>query len=191
MSKLVLNGLLVSRMSGRHGEVVVRSSRNGRTFTARPPSPSSAPPSAPQRQIQNRFKLANGYASSVLRDPLKRAAYEQAAESRGSSVFIQAMGDYLRPPEITLLDVSKYRGRVGDRITVLATDDTSVASVTVKVTSATDAVLEEGAAAFVDSQWTYTGATLLPVGQPVTITATAEDRPGNRTSLQSTLTPSA
>ena len=183
MAKLKLNGLFLDQMSGRHGDAVVRSLR-GRTFTSRPPTRPNTAPSEAQRFVQDRFKLANGYASSVLRDATKRGVYEQVAKRRGTSVFAQAMGDFLRSPEITLLDLDGYHGRIGDPIRVLATDDTGVTSVTIVIRSATNAVLEEGPATLLDQVWTYTGKTAMPVEQTVTIEATAKDRPGNAAGKQ-------
>ena len=190
MSKLKLNGLFIEEMRGAHGDAVVRR-LHGRTFTSRLPTPSNLGPSAAQLDVRAKFKEANGYATRVLRDPAARGVYERGAKSKGTSPLAQAMGDWLRPPNIRPINLADYRGRVGDLLHVSATDDTEVVAVTIQIRSASNAIIEEGPATLLDQAWTYTGKTALPVGQPVTIAATAKDRPGHSAVTEASFTPHA
>lgn len=186
MAKLILNGFL-DRIKGRFGDIVVRK-RNGSSFLSRPPTRPDVPPSAAQVDVQNRFKLASAFANSVAGDPVKLAFYEPLALEKKTSVFAVAMSDYLKRPRVTGIELSDYRGQIGDPVTVLATDDTQVMSVAVVIRSAAGLVLEEGAAASADGVWRYTATTALPAGETVTIEAKAKDRPGNSGTLQKPFT---
>jgi hypothetical protein len=97
------------------------------------------------------------------------------------------VSDYLNAPKIHNIDALSYRGAVGDRITVKATDDFMVKAVKVTFTDKTSAVIEEGEAGpDVDkvNLWAYV-ASVANTSLPGTIIrAVALDRPGNSESAQ-------
>jgi hypothetical protein len=65
MPKIQLNPLF-SGMSGKMGNIIFKTSRNGQTYIASRPKKSNAKPSAAQQAQRERFKLANAYAQAAL-----------------------------------------------------------------------------------------------------------------------------
>jgi hypothetical protein len=177
MAKLTLNSALHD-IRGKIDNWVYR--RLGdRQVISRPPV-QSGPPTAGQLAVRDRFRLAAVYARSVLADPVLRPRYESAARARGSSAFVAAMTDYLRPPAIESIDVSGYHGVAGDPIRVVATDDFSVESVSVVLRNAAGDILEQGPAALAGGAWAYPSTGPVALGETVTIEASARDLPGNQ-----------
>jgi hypothetical protein len=126
-----------------------------------------------------RFSLAATYAKGALRNPTSRLFYEQVAAAKQLPVFATAAGDFLKAPEVGLVDLNAFKGLVGDKVTILAKDDVEVVSVHVAIRDSAGAYLEQGPATNVDGPWVYTATTLMPLGQQVTVEAVAKDRPGN------------
>jgi hypothetical protein len=189
MAKFFANAF-VQRIAGAVGDLVVRK-KNGRMFLSRKPEEVERAPSPGQIDVQNRFKRANSYACGAMRDPVKGPIYTQIAAARDSQAFALAMGDYFHPPAIDAIDLPAYHGKIGDKITVLATDDLRVVSVHILIRSTGGSTLEQGAASLVDGLWHYTATTNLPAGQPVTVVATATDLPGSTATSEKGFTPTA
>ena len=152
--------------------------RNGRTFIRRRPARSAS--TEAQIDVQRRFRLAASYAKAVAADPMLRIPYEPVAASRKASLYQVAMTDYLRPPEVGSLVLEGFTGVMGNPVKVIAFDDVDVMSVTVAIRAEDDTLLEQGAAVRVGTEWVYTTTMAHPQGTPVSITATAADRPGNK-----------
>lgn len=177
MAKVQLNAI-TEHFSGRIGDVVFRRSLGRLQATLRPKRRTS-PPSADQLAQRVVFLKGVSYAKAALADPATRIAYENAARTKQMSAFATAMSDYFRLPAVQDIDVSGYRGRVGDKILVLATDDVEVAGVTVVVRKSDGAEIEQGAAVLENLKWHYTAKTAIAAGQHLIIEVTARDRPGN------------
>lgn len=60
-----------------------------------------------------------------------------------------------------------------------ARDDFEIASVSVVIRDAADAVLEQGPAVLAGGLWTHAATGAAPAGETVTIEAVATDRPGH------------
>jgi len=93
------------------------------------------------------------------------------------------IGDFLTAPEVQMIDLSGYGGRVGDRITIRATDDFEVVRVEVKITDINDVVIEQGAAVKSNVRsdgWLYATSADVASGPEVKVEVAAIDRPGNR-----------
>jgi hypothetical protein len=93
--------------------------------------------------------------------------------------YAVAVRDFFTPPTVDAIELSAYRGRFGDRMVVVATDDAGVISVDVAIKDMTGAVLERGRAQRSDGRWIYTATADAPAGQALTVEVTATDRPGN------------
>lgn len=176
MAKVKLNPVM-ERIRGRIGGLVFKRSFGTTSVSAL--TDSTHEPSPAQQQIQEQFKLAATYGRSVLADPARRPFYEAIARARNVPLFSVMMGDYLKPPVVAEVDVSRYRGQPGDPVRILATDDVDVVSVHVVIRDAADAVVEQGAAILDRESWLYTATTAPAAGEPLTITVVATDRPGN------------
>lgn len=135
-------------------------------------------------QSQARFRLASKFAQAVLKDPVQRARYQQAARETGRSAQNLAVSDFLLAPSLAEIDLSGYTGRAGEFIKVVAKEGgIGAAEVKVIIADAAKAVLEEGSAGMENDglSWAYPAKLDLPPDQPVWITVTAADQPGNRT----------
>jgi hypothetical protein len=179
MAKSKLNSAL-SALSGAIDRWVYKQVR-GRTVVYALPETTAAPTEA-QLAARARFRRAADYANRMSGDPALFAPYEAIAKSRNIPVREVMMADYFRPPVIGGIDLAGFTGAVGDPIKIEATDDCAVMGVTVQIRAEDDTLLEEGAAAFETEQrqWVYATTVAYPRGTPVSITATAVDRPGNK-----------
>jgi hypothetical protein len=79
------------------------------------------------------------------------------------------------------LDVSEYKGRIGDPIFIRAHDDVGVVTVNVKLTKAEGTPIESGQAVQRSGDtWVYMATVAIPLGTHLFISADAFDRPGHR-----------
>jgi len=176
MAKLQLNSAL-SSISGAIDNWVYRR-RAGRMVIGRRPM-FTDPRTPAQLATREQFRQAASYARAAGADPTLRAFYDGLARTRQQPVFSLMLTDYLKPPVVDEIVLTDYHGQVDDRIVIRASDDVGVTGVMVKLQAADDSVLEEGAAVLEGGAWVYRGTTAPPAGDPVTITATAVDRPGH------------
>jgi hypothetical protein len=159
--------------------------RNGRLVASRVPSTRPEATDA-QLGVQRQFRLAAAYARTVTEDPLLRPRYETLATARKTSVHQVAMADALRLPVVDSIDLEGFKGMVGNPIRVVAFDDVDVMEVSIEIRAADGTVLEQGAATLDGGKWVYVTTVAYPAGTPITITATAVDRPGGRGSKLAT-----
>lgn len=179
MAKVTLNACLLS-VRGRLGDCVFRE-RNGRTFVSTRPRPSPTEPTARQYAQQSKFRQAHAYVRGALAIPALREFYETAGRTANKSAFAIAFRDFFQAPEVARIDLTRYRGRRGDPIHVIARDDTGVVSVQVSLRRADGTLLESGPAQRADEEsWTYVATADAPPSQTLSIEATAYDRPNNQ-----------
>ena len=95
MAKVMLDPLF-SGMSGRMGDFVFRTSKNGQVTVSRRPRKPVAAPSEAQKANRQRFVKANNYARAALADPDLRAVYENIAAQDGVSAFAAVRADYYK-----------------------------------------------------------------------------------------------
>ncbi|SDS46768.1 hypothetical protein [Opitutus sp. GAS368] len=181
MAKVEINAI-TSHFQGKLGDIRFRNYL-GRKIVVLRRKPSSAPPTAAQQQVYERFLLGAAYAKGALGNPATRAVYAERSKLRQHPVFAVAVSDYLLPPEVKVIDTTDYHGRIGDPVKVTAIDDFEVVGVNVVIRDDTAAVLEQGPAVLVGEKWVYTATVAVPAGEMVTIEATAKDRPGHTGSL--------
>lgn len=177
MAKLKLNSALKG-IKGGIDDWVYRTVR-GRIVISRRRGPSIGPISAAQEAVRERFRLAADYGRAGIQDPAMKVIYEPVAKERGISLYSAMMTDYLTPPTVNVVDLTGYHGLVGDVVKVRASDDVGVTKVSVAINGADGTLLETGDAVLVFGSWIYAATTQRVSGIPVTITATAGDRPGN------------
>ena len=142
------------------------------------------PATPPEFKNQSRFALATSFARSVLTDALQRVRYERAAQKTLLSAHNVAVSDFMRSPTLAEIDLSRYSGRAGEFIRVVAEEGKiGAAAVKVAIADAAKVVLEEGPASMESDgvTWWYPAQMGLSPDQPVWITVTATDQPGNRT----------
>jgi hypothetical protein len=153
MAKAILSPSLAG-IRGRVDSFIYRQ-QNGQTVILPHTVPKDRPSKA-QKANRNRFSEAKDYAKAVLADPLRRACYRRLAAERKCPSNALLIANFLNPPMIELVELSEYRGRVGDRIRVVAEDPIEVVSVMVTLRLAgTGKVLESGDATRDHDVWVY------------------------------------
>jgi hypothetical protein len=188
------NDPLLTSLTGKLGKTLSFRQIRGKKYLVKASKDRDA--SAPkQLVVQRRFKNAVQYAKWQT-DTAKsgnpnvaesRALYEKGITADKTSAYAVAFSDYLKVPEVHVIDAQEYQGAIGDVIEVEASDDFMVTAVKLVITSADGTVLERGNAVMsVDSnlKWLYKATVANSVRAGTTLMATAVDRPGNTGSLQ-------
>jgi hypothetical protein len=181
MAKMKFNGF-VDKISGKVGGLVVRKGRRGKYTLSNTPDFSEVVPSQAQLGQRKVFGRAVEYANSVKTDPDKLAFYEKLAEQKDLPTQALCVGDYLNVLTMDDLDLSIYKGKVGDSILIATHDDVGVVKVNVELTRTDGTNIERGQAVDLGAgNWAYIATVPVPVGTDIFIEAEAFDRPGNRT----------
>lgn len=181
MAKIRFNGL-ISEVRGSVGGVVVRK-KGGKFTLSDKPDMSEVVPSQAQAIVRNAFTRAVAYGKTVMGDPEKLAFYEGLAAQKEMPAFSLCVGDYLNAPTMDSLDLSHYRGQVGDQILITTHDDIGVVDVNVELTRTDGSNIERGKAVEVGAgsgYWVYTATAPVALGTDIFIEAEAFDRPGSR-----------
>lgn len=180
------NNVITHGLSGKVGDLLVFSQRNGKTIVSRMPRKVSVLSNAQIAQNE-KFTMAASYAKAAIQDPVLKLGYQEQAEIRNISPYNCAMGDYLNAPEINQIITTGYSGNIGDKILIRATDDFSVESVEVRIEKADGSLIEEGNATQHPFHWEYTTTANNGnlVGSKIMITA--KDLPQNETHKEITL----
>jgi hypothetical protein len=183
MAKMKFNGF-VDTVRGSVGGLVVRKGRRGKYTLSNKPDMSELEPTLAQAAQRKVFGRAVDYGKSVMADPTKLAFYEGLAEQKDMPVFSLCVGDYLNSPSMEELDLSKYKGKVGDQILITTHDDVGVVRVTVELNRTDGTRIEKGEAIEIGSgagEWAYIATAPVATGSDIFIEAEAWDRPGGRT----------
>lgn len=179
MAKIKFTGL-VSDVRGSVGGVVVRKSRGKFTLSDKPDF-SGVEPSQAQVVQRKVFGRAVVYGNLVMEDPALLAFYESLAEQKDKPAFALCVGDYLNAPTIENLDISAYKGKVGDQILITTHDDVGVIRVKVELATTDGTSIESGQAIELGAgNWAYIATVPVAAGTDIVIEAQAFDRPGGR-----------
>jgi hypothetical protein len=178
------DNVITRNLHGKFGNQVVFKTRNGKSISANVPKTTKAAPVASQIATRDRFRKAVIWAKNALADPVQLAAY-QAAATDGKSAFVVAVTDFLKPPRISEVDCSAYKGHVGDKIIVFAIDDFKVKEAGVKICNPSGTVIESGTCQpdVSGQNWQYTATTEVPSLSGMVITGIATDNPGHSVEL--------
>jgi hypothetical protein len=137
-----------------------------------------------EKAQRSKFVEATIYGKSIKDNPALEAEYKVWADERDlPNAYAAAVSDFLKGPEISLIDTSKYQGAIGDKIIVKATDNFKVVSVEVIITKQDGTMVETGAAVLAANKltWDYTVTIAHQIAQGDTVTVIASDLPGNNT----------
>jgi hypothetical protein len=181
MTKARLHPSLLE-FKGAMGDMVFKK-RGKKVYVSIKPEGTSDPS---EKQVAQRryFKKAVNYATSVMADETSRAFYEDLAQRRETTARALCMGDFLNSPTIDDLNLSQYKGSIGDQILITTNDDIGVVRVNVQLTETDGRVIEKGQAVELGAgsgNWAYTATTHISTGSYILIEAEAYDRPGHRT----------
>ena len=142
------------------------------------------PPSEAQLAVRARVAKAARRVKAKLEDPALREFYESIARERDSLAHLVAVKDWMVPPTFKALDLSEYKGNVGDQISVVAKDDIGLASVIFTLTTVDGTRLEQGPAVedgVRTGDWIYTATVPVPLGSDIFVEARGVDHAGNKT----------
>jgi hypothetical protein len=132
----------------------------------------------------------------LLQEPATRAAYQHILAARGPMARLNALviGDIMRAPTITSLDLSAYGAHAGAVVRVLAEDNVAVARLTLAIHDCTTGQLVEtdDFLSTIDHlsprmEWRYTARKDVPLGHAVEICVTVCDLAGNQAAVRQTL----
>ena len=171
-------------LSGGMGDWIYQIRRGKTVVGMRPMNAVKKEPTLPQAAQRKRFAEAARYAKQALADPEKREYYEKVSLEKDIPPFALAVADHMSVPTIQPLDLSEYRGQVGDPILITTRDKVGVVSVDVSLVTVEGAPIEKGKAVEAGvrtGSWTYTATVPVPLGSDIFIEAEAFDMAGKRT----------
>jgi hypothetical protein len=183
MSDVELNET-INGYSGAIGKLVFRKYK-GRTIVGRKVK-SSKPPTESQLAQRAEFTEAAAFATSVKANPALLAFYEPIAEQRDITVRALAMGDYLKKPTIKPLDLSNYKGQIGNPIKIRAIDNIGLAELNVKILAQNGTSIESGSAVEEGARsgkWIYTATAQVVLGSDIFIEVKGVDHAGNEVKI--------
>lgn len=150
------NNIITHGLSGKVGDILVFSQRNGKTIVSKVPK-KTAQDSEKQKQHKQKFQEAVLYAKNALQDSTTKQQYQEVADKKeGLSAYNIAVADLLNAPNIEEINLSGYTGKTGEIIKIKVYDDFKVASVSVHIYNADGSLVEEGNATHQGLDWHYT-----------------------------------
>lgn len=187
MARIVLNPA-IQVISGDVGGFVYRQQADGSVVLAKQalPDPERQPTEAQAQQLQ-RFKEASARYQRLMENEGTVTAYQQLLAERGPTARLRALviGDILKTPKISALDLSGYQAAVGDTIRVIAEDSVGVSRLVLSIHDQTTGQEVEAAEKTLDGkvskavEWVYTATVAVPPENPVEIKVSAYDLAGN------------
>jgi|SRR6185295_5641207 len=183
MSDVELNET-INGYRGSIGKLVFKKYK-GRTIVGRKVK-SSKPPTEGQLAQRAEFKEASAFARTVKANPTLLAFYEPIARQRQVTVRVVAMGDYLKKPTIKPLDLSNYKGQIGDVIEIRAADNLGLADLNVEIVAQDGTPIESGEAVEEgdrSGKWLYTATAQVALGSDVFIEVKGADHAGNKVQI--------
>ncbi len=187
MAKVVLNPAL-RVLSGDVAGFVYRQQADGSVIIAKETllDPNREFSVAQLEQMQ-KFKEASARYRRLMEDAGTEAAYKKLIAERGLESRLRALviGDILKAPVISTLDISKFEGKAGDTIRVVAEDSVGVARLSLSVNDVTAGQLVEAAEMQMNGlvsgtvEWVFTMTAVVDAGHEMQVKATAYDLAGN------------
>ena len=187
MAKVVLNPAL-RVLSGDVAGFVYRQQADGSVIIAKETLlDSNRECSGAQLEQMQKFKEASARYRRLMEDAGTEAAYKKLIAERGLESRLRALviGDILKAPVISTLDISKFEGKVGDTIRVVAEDSVGVARLSLTVQDVTAGQLIEEAEMQMNGlvsgtvEWVFTMTAVVDAGHEMQVKATAYDLAGN------------
>lgn len=155
MAKSV-NNIITHGLSGKVGDLLVFSQRNGKTIVSKVPTKKIELSEKQKKQV-SKFQEAVIYAKTALKDPITKEMYElEAKKEQGVSGYNVAVADLMNAPKIEEINLSNYTGKKGEIIKIKATDDFKVEAVSVAIYNGDGSLVEEGNAVEEGLYWVYT-----------------------------------
>lgn len=170
------------RLHGKFGKFCIFRTINFKTFMSPYPDYSKRTWSKNQKAVRMRFRDAVIWTRQTLENPGKRRYYQKKAKP-GQSVWNAGVGDYMKKPQINLIDVQGYKGRKGDVIHIKARDNYLIKTVMITLLNAMGVEIESflipNLTNFVN--WEYKAMEPNPDWQGGRVVVRVTDSPGNVT----------
>src|SRR5882757_1741511 len=98
----ITNNVLLNGVSGKFGSSLVFRTMRGKTFVSAPArKPNKKKETEAQRNTRVNFREATEWARRTLRDPERKAYYEQRAKAlKLPNAYTAAITDYMRKPKV-------------------------------------------------------------------------------------------
>lgn len=145
-------------LRGLFGKQAVFRTQKGRTIMSAPPKRRRKQSEAQLKQ-RNRFGEATYYAKRAIADEDVRKFYDKKAQQSAKlqTAFNVAVADFMCVPEIRNIDMTDYKGEVGNQIIIRATDDFMVRGVKVEIQKGDGSLIELGDAKLMPNglDWAY------------------------------------
>jgi hypothetical protein len=186
---IIKDNLATEGLSGKVGNIVFRRRKaDGKVIVSKHSVVEEREPTDAQQKIHDKFQRASVYGKAAIANATTKAAYAAKAEA-GKSAYNIAIADFFHAPVIESIDVSAYKGVVGNVIRIRAWDDFKVTGVHVVIANSDGTLVEEGDAVKQSNEldWLFTAkkANATLTGDKITVTAT--DLPMNKTVLIKTI----
>lgn len=185
----IKNNPIMKGASGMLGKVVVYREHRGKLIMSNRPKRSGIL-TPNQQEAKSRFLRAVKYAKKQVADPVTKKEYTPSSDSRFTSAYSVAVADYLTPPVINSVDVSRYAGAAGDKVLIKASDDFKVMSVNVSILKADGTLIEQGEATLLPEavdDYVYVATVAFPKAAGTKVIVAVRDKPGNVTTAESVL----
>ncbi len=187
MAKVVLNPAL-QVLSGDVAGFVYRQQSDGSVVVARRtlPDPNREFSEAQEGQMQ-KFKEASARYRRLMEDEDIQTAYQQIIAERGLESRLRALviGDILKAPKVSTIDLSNFHGEVGNTIRLIAEDSVGVSRLSLSIFDATDNAVTESAEMPMNGkvsgtvEWVYAVTESIVAGHEVEVRVAAYDLAGN------------
>jgi hypothetical protein len=120
------------------------------------------------------------YGKTQIANPEAKATYQEKAKGMQNAYNV-AVADFLHAPSIDEIDLTKYKGKVGDSIRVRVMDDFKVAEVQLTIYNSDGSLVEQGPALQQGNvlDWIYTAQAENATLTGDKIVVRASDKPGN------------
>jgi len=193
MAKVVLNPAL-QVLSGDIAGFEYRQQSDGSVVVAKRKllDPDRELPEAQMEQMQ-KFKEASARYRRLVEDSNTVQAYQALLKERGEKrLRAMVIGDILKSPFISTLDLSKYHGAAGDLIRIIAEDNVGVARLLLSIYDVTASEVVESAEMNIEKvasalEWVYTATVTLTAGHEASVRVTAFDLAGNEIEVSGTV----
>jgi len=179
----IANDNVITRMlHGRIGNVIFRKVGK-KTIASKAHDYSKHKWTKAQIENRKRFGKASLKVNKKLRDdPELKNKYKKLAKGNQNANNV-AMSDYLKPPEITEINVKNYKGQKGNTIRVGAKDKYFIAGVIVMILNAQGIEVESGMAVEIpfsgSGVWVYKSMEDNPCWKGGRVVVRVADLPGN------------
>jgi hypothetical protein len=179
---------LVKALEGIHGKIgtFLFKTQHGKQIVMPLPDYSHrAMPRQLEAQKPVMQRASQAWTTLKADNPVVAAAYAAKAKQLKRSVFSLFYDDCCNPPSVQEVDVSRYSGVAGQKITARVEDVFDVREVQVTIRASGGGVLESGLAAKskpTGDWWVYLAQSDLQLTAGTTVEATALNWAGNRNS---------